>query len=193
MGLYTMTARKGKYIPVNVYIYMKDTFIKNWQSKSVLRFNSSEGITNFTNRDISDSNMRCGVCIKELWDYMSRKVDLLKQLHSLLKALNKSYKVPREEKYGVCKKIITKLTDYYFTIIELGTTSFGNYPSFTQQKEKFPLIKCSGPMCIDFYEYPRYSGRNSKKIEKYVNESIKCDHGYAYSSGKHNMCTWVNE
>ena len=73
-----MTARKGKYIPVNVYNSMKDSFIKNWQSKSVLGFNSSEGIINFTNHDISDSNMRCEVCIKELWDDMSRKVDLLK-------------------------------------------------------------------------------------------------------------------
>ena len=53
-----MKARKGKYIPVNVYISMKDTFIKNWQSKSVLGFNSSEGITNFANHDISDRNMR---------------------------------------------------------------------------------------------------------------------------------------
>ena len=40
--LHPMTARRGKYIPVNVYISMKDTFIKNWQSKSVLGFNSSE-------------------------------------------------------------------------------------------------------------------------------------------------------
>ena len=30
--------------------------------------------------------MRCEVCIKELWDDMSRKVDLLKELHSLVKA-----------------------------------------------------------------------------------------------------------
>ena len=77
-GLHTMTARKGKYIPVNVYISMKDTFIKNWQSKSVLGFNSSEGITNFTNHDISDINMRCEVCIKDLWDDTSIKIDLLK-------------------------------------------------------------------------------------------------------------------
>ena len=90
---------------------MKETFINNWGSKSVLGFNSREEITNFTNYDISDSNMRCEVCIKELWDEMSRKVDLLKELHSLVKALNKSYKVPREEKYGVCKKFIAKLTD----------------------------------------------------------------------------------
>ena len=137
--------------------------------------------------------MRYEVCIKELWDDMSRKIDLLKELHSLVKALNKSYKVTREEKYGVCKKFITKLTDYFFTIIELGTTSFGNEPSFTQQKEIFRLIKCFGPLYIDFDEYPRYSGRNSGIFEKYVNANIKYEHGYAYSSGKNNMCTWVNE
>ena len=85
------------------------------------------------------------------------------------------------------------MTDYFFTIIELGTTSFGNEPSFRQQKEIFLLIKCFGPMYIDFDEYPRYSGRNSEIFEKYVNANIKYEHGYAYYSGKHNMCTWVNE
>ena len=59
--------------------------------------------------DISDSNMRCEICFKELWDDMSIKVELMKELHSLVKALNKSYKVPREEKYGVCKKIHNKI------------------------------------------------------------------------------------
>ena len=98
-----MTAQKGKYIPVNVYISIKDIFIKNCQSKSVLGFNSSEGITKLTNYDISDSNMRCEVCIKELWDDISRKFDPLKELHSLVKALNKSYKVPKEENMEFAK------------------------------------------------------------------------------------------
>ena len=77
--------------------------------------------------------------------------------------------------------------------MDLGTASFGNEPLFTQQKENIPLIKCFGPMYIDFDEYPCYSGSNSEIFEKYVKENIKCDHGYAYYSGKHNMCTWVNE
>ena len=63
---------------------------------------------------------------------MSRKIDLLKELHSLVKALNKNYKFPCEDKcgvegrYGDCKTFITKFTDYFFTIIESGTTSFQN-------------------------------------------------------------------
>ena len=40
--LHPMTARKGKYIPENVYTSMKDTFNKNLQSKSVLGFYSSD-------------------------------------------------------------------------------------------------------------------------------------------------------
>ena len=52
---------------------MKDTFKNNLQSKSVLGFDSSEGITDFNNHDISYKNMRFGVCIKELWDDMSKK------------------------------------------------------------------------------------------------------------------------
>ena len=57
--LHPMTAQKGKYIPVNVYTSMKDTLKTKLQSKSVLEYTSSEGITNFNNHDISYSNMRC--------------------------------------------------------------------------------------------------------------------------------------
>ena len=53
-GLHPMTELKSKYIPVNAYISMKEKFIKNCQSKSVLGFNSSEEITNFANYDISE-------------------------------------------------------------------------------------------------------------------------------------------
>ena len=48
-------------------------------------------------------------------------------------------------------------------------------------------------MYIDFDEYPSYSGRVSKRFETNVNNNIQCDHGYAYFSSKHKMCTWVNE
>ena len=48
--------------------------------------------------------MRCEVCIKELWDDMPGKIDILKELHSLVKALIKSYKVPREEKIWSLQK-----------------------------------------------------------------------------------------
>ena len=48
-------------------------------------------------------------------------------------------------------------------------------------------------MYIDFDEYPRYSGRNSEIFEKNVDENIQCVRGYAYSSGKQKMCTWINE
>ena len=95
--------------------------------------------------------------------------------------------------FGVCKKFIAKLTDYLFTIIDLGTASFGNESSFTQQKENATLIKHSGPICIDFDEYPPYSGRISEFFEIYINENIKCVHGYEYSSGRQKICTFTNE
>ena len=106
-----------------------------------------------------------------------------------MRALNKPDTSPREEIFGVCKKIITKLTDYFFTIIDLGRASFGNESLFNQHKDNAPLIKQFGPMYIDFDEYPPYSGKNSENFEKNVNENIQCVHGYAYSSGKQKMCT----
>ena len=92
---------------------MEYTFNKNLQSKSVLGFDSSEEITHFNNHDISYKNMRCADCIKELWDDMSIKMKILKELHALVKALNNNFKVPGEETFGVCKTFITKLTDYF--------------------------------------------------------------------------------
>ena len=76
---------------------MEDTFNKKLHSKSVLGFDSSEEITHLNNNDISYKNMRCAVCIKELWDEISRKIDLLKELHILVKALYKNFKVPGEK------------------------------------------------------------------------------------------------
>ena len=59
---------------------MKETFIENWESKSLFGFNSSKEIPKCTNHDISGSNMRCDICIKELWHEMSRKGEILKEL-----------------------------------------------------------------------------------------------------------------
>ena len=73
-GLHLMIERKGKYIPVNVYNNIKENFIKNWESKSVLVFNSSEEIQTFANHSISESNMRCDICIRELWHDISKKL-----------------------------------------------------------------------------------------------------------------------
>ena len=55
----------------------------------MLGFDSSEEITHFNNHDISDKNMRCADCIKNIWDDMSRKMEILKELHALVKALNR--------------------------------------------------------------------------------------------------------
>ena len=136
----------------------------------MLGFNSSEEILNFTNYDISDRNVRFEMCIKELWHEMSRKVDLLKELHSLVRAFKKPDTSPRGKIFRVYKKIITKLTDYFFTIIDLGTVSFVNESLFNQQKKNSKLIKCFGPMYIDFNEYSCYSGRN---YEIFVNMLLK--------------------
>ena len=67
--------------------------------------------------------------------------------------------------------------------LDLGTASFGNRSLLTEIKENTPLLKHFWPMYIDFDDYPRYCSRN-KIFEINVNESIQCDHGYAYSSGK---------
>ena len=68
----------------------------------MLGFNSSKEIPNSTNHDISESNMRCDICIRELWNDI--KKILLKELHFLVRALDKPDISPREEIFEVCKK-----------------------------------------------------------------------------------------
>ena len=116
----------------------------------------------------------------------------LKELHVIVRGLNKIYWRPEEEIFGVCNQVIKKLTDYFFMILYLGNASFGNGHFFTQLK-KSPLIKHFGPIYIYFDEYPRYTGRTSNIFETNINDSIQCDHGYDYSSRKQKMCTCVLE
>ena len=85
---------------------MKETFIKNWKSKSLLGLYWSKDTPDFTNHEISESNIRCDIRIRELWHDMSKKNELLKWLHFLVRALNKTDKRPGEEIFGVYKKII---------------------------------------------------------------------------------------
>ena len=68
--------------------------LKNLAYNSELGIDSSDELTHFNNHDISDKNMTCADCIKNLWDDMARKTKLLKELHALVKALSmkKKYK-----------------------------------------------------------------------------------------------------
>ena len=48
-------------------------------------------------------------------------------------------------------------------------------------------------MFIDFDDYPHYSGKESKKFVKDINEAIRYEHGYAFSADHHPICKWVDE
>ena len=65
-----MIARNGKYNPGNEYNQMKEILTKNWKAKSLLGLDSSEDILNFTNHEISERNIKCDICIAQLWDDM---------------------------------------------------------------------------------------------------------------------------
>ena len=75
----------------------------------MLGLDLSEDIPNFTNYGISEINIRCDICIRKMWHYMSKKNDPLKELHFLVRALNKPDISPREEIFGVCKKNYNKI------------------------------------------------------------------------------------
>ena len=53
-----MIPRQEKYTPGDVYNNTKETFIKNWKSKSFLILDSSEDTPSFPNHEISERYMR---------------------------------------------------------------------------------------------------------------------------------------
>ena len=61
--------KKGKYTPGNIYNQMKEIFIKDWKEKRLLGLHSSEVIPNLTNHKILKSNIKCGTCTRQLWNY----------------------------------------------------------------------------------------------------------------------------
>ena len=65
-----MKAIKGKYIPVIASNKTKEIFIKNCKDKSLFGLDSSEEIPNFTNNEISESNIKCEICTIQLWNVM---------------------------------------------------------------------------------------------------------------------------
>ena len=75
---------------------MKEIFIKNWKTNSLLGLYLSEDIPNFTNNDISKINMRCNICRGELWKDMAKKIDLSKELHVLVRVLKQIEEKPRD-------------------------------------------------------------------------------------------------
>ena len=72
---------------------MEDTFKRMLDYNSELGTDSSDQLTHFNNHDISDKNMTCADCIKNIWDDMVRKTKLLKELHALVKALSMKKKL----------------------------------------------------------------------------------------------------
>ena len=83
-----MISRKGKYITGNVCNQI-EKHLQNWKAKSFWGLYSSEDILNFANNEIPEKNMKCNIFISELWNFMSKQIELLKELHILVRVLNK--------------------------------------------------------------------------------------------------------
>ena len=88
----------------------------------------------------------------------------MKEIHVIMKALNKIDNEPGDLLLGVCNNFIRKLKYYFFTIIDEETASIGNRTLFTDLKNA-TLIKHFGPIYIDFYDYPPYSGAISEIVK----------------------------
>ena len=81
-----------------------------------------------------------------MWNDMSKKIKVFKELHILVRDLNKIDRKPGDYIFGICNKFKRRLTDYFFTILDEGTASSENGSLFTQLKENATLIKHFGPI-----------------------------------------------
>ena len=97
------------------------------------------------NREVSNVKYlqdNCGMICK--------KIELLKELSFLVKALNKIDNEPVDYIFGFCNEFIRKLTYYLFKILDKEALSLGDRNFFTALKENATLIKKFGPMYSDF-------------------------------------------
>ena len=63
---------KGKYIPEYFYAHMKEIFKKVWYRKRSLGLHSSFDYPELTNYDISEGNIKCEECTRQLWNDMTK-------------------------------------------------------------------------------------------------------------------------
>ena len=57
--LHPMKSRKGKYIPDNLYINIKEILRKDWDRKRVLGIHLSDDYPELTDYEISEGNIKC--------------------------------------------------------------------------------------------------------------------------------------
>ena len=103
---------------------------------SGLRLDSSDELTHFNNHEISDKNMTCADCIKNLWDDMARKNENTKGITCTCEGLINENKITGSKAFGVCKTFITSLTEYFFSKFGLGNTSLGEKTNFYTTERK---------------------------------------------------------
>ena len=63
-------SKKGQIYPRKCIQSNEVNIYKNWKDKSLLGLASGEEIPNFTNNEISDSNIKCNICTTQLWNDM---------------------------------------------------------------------------------------------------------------------------
>ena len=67
-----MKVVKVKYTPEKLYNKMREILRKYWKRKRFLGLRSIEYISDFTNYDTSESNIKCEECTRQLWNGMKK-------------------------------------------------------------------------------------------------------------------------
>ena len=81
---------------------MREILRKYWDRKMSLGINSSGDYPDLKNYDISEGNIKCEECTRQLWNDMTKK-QLLKELHLSIRSLDKIYNEPGDCIFGGCK------------------------------------------------------------------------------------------
>ena len=122
---------------------------------------SSGDIPNLTNQKISENNIKCEICTRQLWNDMSTKIQLLKELQWT-----------RRTNIWSLQQIYKETDRLLLHIYWWRNYIISKWDFFTAPKENTILIKYFGPMYIDFDEYPSYSGAISGILKEYWRSSL---------------------
>ena len=111
----------------------------------------------------------------------------------LVKLLNKIENEPGDCIFAVCKNFILKLTYHLFTNIDKETPSIENEILYTSLKQNAALTWLSGPIYINFDEYPLYTGSIKNIYITNIDAHIKYCHDLPYYSFKVLIMICINK
>ena len=143
------------------------------------------------NNDIIE---KCQVQLLQKYIYqdMIDKLYHMKNLHELVRRLNRVDDKTLLTTHGFCTEVVKRITDYSFITINEPLSSIHNLLNLIELKKREKLTRLYGQIYTNFDEFPPYSYSLSDIFETKINSNLQCFHEYPKNTKSLKNNTWVD-